>query len=360
MTGFSSGGGELKVGVTGSALQVTLEATGSGLPIKTETGTALFITPTGSALPVSIPGSVEVENTTSTALFITPTGSALPVSIVGSLSTNLSGSSFPANATLAREVLSLPVRDVTDKFIDMVAGKSTGCSTQRKFGSNGDVGNGDYEVVCQLGTSFNGFLTSSIEVRVKAGDADDDVAGAGAREITVVGLDENAFEVTESLDPAGASGGPLSTTTFTRVNRAFVSSAGTYNDANVGAVVIQTKGGVDLVQIAAEEGQSEVAFWTVPSGKTAYLKRVIISSESGSTDEANFKLYQRRSYRDATAPVKSKRIVSRFVGVSGFRDLQFDVPIDFPAETDIWMEAIDAGVGTIAVSVEMHFIILDD
>jgi hypothetical protein len=61
----------------------------------------------------------------------------------------------------------------------------------RKFGANPAVGNGAFEDIWYNGGSYT-LLTSAETVRVKAGgNAADDSAGAGARTITVYGLDEN-------------------------------------------------------------------------------------------------------------------------------------------------------------------------
>jgi len=72
-------------------------------------------------------------------------------------------------------------------------------------------------------------------LRIKAGgDALDTAAGAGAREVTLQGIDELGNEVTESLATAGASASAVTTNKFIRLYRAWVSSVGRYGTMAAG------------------------------------------------------------------------------------------------------------------------------
>ena len=103
-------------------------------------------------------------------------------------------------------------------------------------------------------------------VSVVSTSSQDGPAGSGTLVIRVEGLDENyePQEETITLDGTNAVLGQL---TFSRVFR----SCARTGDTNVGDINVSIGG--DLVaQIAAEYGQTLQCAYTVPAGKTAYLK----------------------------------------------------------------------------------------
>jgi hypothetical protein len=237
-------------------------------------------------------------------------------------------------------------------------GDVPGAEIVHKFGRNDAVPNVGWAFVNLLG--FTGWpLSAATTVRVKAGNGADTAAGNGAREITFQGIDSNGDETTEVLATAGASASSNSTASFWRVHRAWVSSCGTYGAANTAAVVIENSGGgTDLIQIAIEEGQTQFAGWTVPTGKTAKL--ISFSVDVDSKKSANVRVFTRGDIMDASsAPFKSKRIRMFFDGLQGTDNIHPKSPLfTAPALTDIWAEAY--GDGAISqVSVDFELLIED-
>jgi len=247
----------------------------------------------------------------------------------------------------------------TDFLIEVQKGNIAGHSIIHKFGRNDSVPNGTWAFINLLGATTHP-LTAATTVRVKAGNGADTAAGAGAREITIQGIDSNLAEISEAVATAGASASGNTTASFWRVHRAWVSSCGTYGAANTAAVVIENSaGGTDLIQIATEEGQTQYGGWTVPTGKTAYLLSSSVTVDSGK--EVDFKLNTRADFNDASSdPFKSVRLNTFFDRLAAPHTLQPRSPSSpIPALTDIWWEA-RGSAGTEAVSVDFELLIVDD
>ena len=245
-----------------------------------------------------------------------------------------------------------------DFGVEVQKGNVAGHSLVHKFGRNDAIPNGSFAFVNLLG--FTAWpLSAATTVRVKAGNAADDTAGNGAREITVQGIDDAFAETSETIATAGGSASSATTASFWRVHRAWVSACGTYGAANTAAVVIENSaGGTDLIQIGVEEGQTQFAGWTVPLGKTAYLWSVVATADAAKA--ADFRMFTRASMDDTSAPMQSKRLRLYFDGVLGTHSFRPNTPLGgYAAKTDIWWEAQGGGAGT-EVSVDFELLLVDD
>ena len=201
-------------------------------------------------------------------------------------------------------------------------------------------------------------------LRVKAGDAGDTAAGAGARTINVQGLDANGAEQTDTLTTNGTSAGANGVIEFVRVYRAWVDTSGTYgvsgSPSHIDEIVIENAAGdADWITIPSESlgiGQSEVAAFTVPAGKSAWIAGYDISVDSAKS--TNVHLFKREGILDTAAPYKAVREIVRHVGLgSPFRQA-YEIPDGpYPPLTDIWAEA-KVGASTGEVSVNMEIIIV--
>lgn len=244
-------------------------------------------------------------------------------------------------------------------LIDVQAGRVVGHSLIHKFGRNPAVPSGSWAFVSLL--QHTGWpLSAPTTVRIKAGgNAADTAAGAGAREVTVQGIDDSFNEVSETIATAGASASSATTASFWRVHRAWVSAVGTYGGANTGAVVIENSGaGTDLIQIAAAMGQTQFTGYTIPIGKTGYLLSWRGQVASGGV--ANLALYTRDDIDDTSAPMKAKRMRDGASGVAGPWPHSPEAPlVKFLAKSDVWVEAMGIG-GAPAVSAELEILLVDD
>ena len=255
---------------------------------------------------------------------------------------------------------SVPFNSISkDMLIAIERGDVPGHDIIHKFGHNDSIPNGSFEFVTNLGQTAHA-LSAATTVRIKAGgDGADDAAGNGAREITIQGIDSTLAEVTETITTAGAAASAVTTKTWWRVHRAWVSSVGTYGAANTAAITVENgTGGTDIIQIAVEDGQTQDCIYTIPTGKTGYLLSAHITIDS--SQDATVNMYIRENMTDTTAPMSSKRIKKHFDGLdSVFRYIPRSPNSVFPALTDVWFEASGGG-GSTKVSIDMEILLIDD
>jgi hypothetical protein len=241
-------------------------------------------------------------------------------------------------------------------------GLVTGGSVVHKYGRNEALPNGTWEGILQVAAQFP-WLTAATTVRIQSGgDAEDDGTVSplevGALEVTVQGLNAAGAVVTEAITTNGASASTSTTTEFFRVNRAWVSQAGAYTGVNTGDVTIEnTAGTVDLIMIAAGEGQSQFGAFTIPASRVGYLASVILGADG--LKAADFRLYTRENANNVTAPFTAKRIKLFWDGVLGSVTHKPTTPaLVLPAWTDIWLEGAGHAVGTEATG-NMEIILYD-
>lgn len=166
--------------------------------------------------------------------------------------------------------------------IQVAAGDIEGVGYIEKFGYQEDVPNGDIATVWD-GAGIYEYLDTATTVTVTSTDADDNPTGTGARQVEVQGLDQDYNLVLEPVDL-----GATSTTTFIRVFRVRVCVSGGTNP-NQGVIAV-AGGGKTLAQIgklannANGHGQTNMAIYTVPAGKTAYLTQWTVSSGKSNAD----------------------------------------------------------------------------
>ncbi|RLE28269.1 MAG: hypothetical protein DRJ65_00130 [Acidobacteria bacterium] len=247
-----------------------------------------------------------------------------------------------------------------DFYLAVRQGLVPGHSLVHKFGRNDAVPNGTWAFVTLIGhTSWP--ISSPVTAKIAVGgNAADDAAGAGAREITVQGIDSNLDEISEAIVAAGASGSSSTAASWWRIHRAWVSAVGTYGANNVGDIIVKigpTAG--DLIKIAAGEGQSQFTGFSIPEGKTGYLLSVNATVDAGKG--ADLRLFTRENYNNTTAPMSAARLKKYWDGVIGaippYRPVSPDVIM--PELTDVWMEARGDGAST-EVSADMEILLVDD
>ena len=254
-----------------------------------------------------------------------------------------------------------------DFYTEVAKGNVPGHTIVHKFGGNPAVGV-TFEPITSLGIYNTPQVSGATKLRIKAGgDANDTAAGSGAREITIVGLDETGAEVTETLATAGASASTVTTATFIRFYRAYVSASGTYATASAGShaatITIENGAGgtdwgaIDLNGFA--KGQTHIGAYSVPLGKTAYLISYSATIESTKTTEVIF--FQRRNILEIVAPYTAMREVFSLGTIAGqLTNPPEMMPIGpFPALTDIGYMARVASTSA-DVNVEFKILLVDD
>lgn len=245
-------------------------------------------------------------------------------------------------------------------LIEVRQGNVPGYSLIHKFGRNNAAPSGSWELVSLL-SSATTFRTSPSTVRVKAGgNAQDSSAGLGAREVTVIGLDNNLAEVSDTIATSGASASSATTTSFWRVYRAYVSAAGLYGANNASQITIEDSGGeADINIIGNGNGQTQHAAYSIPVGKTGYLLSVFLTANSVAASD--FRLFTRENLTNVTAPVAAKRLRLFWDGLSGSTPYKPYAPeFKMEAGTDIWVEVKSLGPGAAQVTANFEVLLIDD
>lgn len=225
-----------------------------------------------------------------------------------------------------------------------------------KFGRNDAVTNGTWAFVNLLG--FTAWPLSAVTtVRIKAGgNAADTAAGVGAQSVFVQGIAADLTEQTVEIVTAGASASAVTTLTFWRIHKAWVGPVGAYGVANTGIITIENGGGgTDLIKIAAGEGQSQFAGFTIQDGYYGELASAFFTVDA--LKAADMKIMTRANITDVTTPYSPKRLKLYFDGVLGAFSYKPVVP-EFIMDplTDIWVEAKGDGAQT-EVSANMEILL---
>ncbi len=252
--------------------------------------------------------------------------------------------------------MSNPILDA----VSLINDARRGFEIVHKFGRNSSVGT-SFEPVALGGIYQTPQPASATTLRIKAGgNANDADGGTGARKVKIYGINASGEEVEEELTLAGASASDVSTNSYIRLFRAFVSESGTYATQSTGShsadIVIENgAGGTDWATISVTDfarSQTEIGAYTVPQGKTAYV--LLLDANVDSNKTADLAFFQRQSILDAAAPYDAMRIVQEFKGVTGSATLRPQTPLGpYPEYTDIGFLAKAATSAEVDVDFEV-------
>jgi hypothetical protein len=167
-------------------------------------------------------------------------------------------------------------------------------------------------------------------ISLKSSDTNDD------QEITIVGLDENFEEKTESATLNGQSGVNVSGT-WTRVFRAFNNgSTDLSGDVNIYKTSDLNK---IYAKILAENNQTMMSLYTIPSNYTGYLLKYHCSAQNtDSSSSVNFVIHIKT--REFGKVFRTRQIISCSTNASEEEELKF--PLELPPKTDIVFNKVSA------------------
>jgi hypothetical protein len=237
-----------------------------------------------------------------------------------------------------------------------------GFDTIHKFGRHDAVGS-TYVPVAFGGLWQTPQVAGATTLRIKAGgDAADDAGGVGAREILLQGIDEAGNEIFETLATNGISASASTSQTFLRLYRLYVSKSGTYGTAlggsHVGDIVIEDSAGsadwatIDSTNFA--NGQSEIAAYTVPNGKVAYMTNTVVGVDK--TKFADVLVVSRKNILESAAPYSPVRTQHEIKGIEGVVAIDDHRTPDgpFDAGTDIiFLARAATGSPSLTISFEI-------
>jgi hypothetical protein len=228
-----------------------------------------------------------------------------------------------------------------DYTINISAGAVDGVSYVEKFGRN-DTMSANVETIWD-GSNVYTYLTSASSVYITSSDGNDTPAGTGARTVEVQGLDENYALATETINVDDSA----SSTTFIRVFRALVKTTGSGGQA-AGVISIRSAasgGGTLLAQIqkvgtggGASLGQTFMAIYTVPAGKTAYLTQWTVGAGGQNADTTC--MFAARPFGDGA--FNSKDII---ISAGQQFSKNYKIPLQFTEKTDIEVRGFTSSAG---------------
>lgn len=209
-------------------------------------------------------------------------------------------------------------------------GDVAGHSSLLKFGTRSAIAANTQSVIWEGTNALYTYLTSAEQLKISSSSANDTVAGTGARTFTIVGLDANFLEQTETVNLNGVTA-VTTTKSFIRVFRGYCETVGTFGGTNAGNINVTNNAGTNqLMYIPAGDGQTLMTMWTVPAGKVAYITRITASNDSGKG--ARFSLFTRKLDGGVFYPWNIKY---RAYLVGGNEPIPYDIPFKIPEKTDI-------------------------
>ena len=253
---------------------------------------------------------------------------------------NTTGSTTPSSAEI-------------DFYLAVAKGDFTGYSNVSKFGVNSTVGSGGFESIWE-GSNAYPWPTDVQTLSVVSASANDTSGGTGARTVEIQGLDTNWDVVTDTVTMNGTTP-VLTTQTFRRVFRARVVTAGSLE---TNAAQITMTGSTDsniLAYITYDTigmGQTLMAVYTIPNGKTGYIINLNVSSSKDSEHRFRF-MTRDNTVTDAAWNVKE--YMSARGGFSSWRKYAINKVTE---KTDIDLQVISNS--TSAASGGFELILIDN
>lgn len=225
-----------------------------------------------------------------------------------------------------------------------------------KFGFNPDVDD-SLETVWAEGGLYS-YLSAATVLKVSSSAANDTSAGTGARTVELSGLDADYDEINETVTLSGQTA-VNTTQSFLRVNRMIVRSAGT-GGTNAGVIYAGTgtvTAGVPAnkyATVAAGDGQSLMALWTVPRGYTAYITQTDITVATTQNNKYATITFLARPFGEVF------QVKDKFVKSESGHNQVYTFPLKFEEKTDLEMRCIGDSAGAdiaIAAAFDLVYIL---
>lgn len=242
-------------------------------------------------------------------------------------------------------------------FYSITSGDFQKLNSIDKFGRNADIDTGTApEDVWTQGDAYS-FLSSETTLYISSSDNSD------TQEMTVMGLDGDYNLVTQTKDLTGQSQVALDTDLL-RVFRCYNSDS-TVLSGNIYIAesdtltdgVPDTPSKIKAV-VSNGHGQTQMAIYTIPAGKTGYLIRwyVTINDASGSASKSAQVSLKIREFGKVFRDRRDLGISSN----GGHVDVRLTFPIKIPEKSDIKITVESAGANDSDVSAGFDIILVDN
>ncbi len=250
-----------------------------------------------------------------------------------------------------------------DFYLEVAKGNVSGHTIVHVSGQNISVGT-TFVPVSKGGLYITPQVAGATTLRIKAGgNANDTVAGSGAREVTFFGIDETGALASEAVNTAGASASSVTTTTFMRMFHAEVTKSGTYATMSTGShaanIVIENgAGGTDWATIEGSDyprSHAAIGAYTIPTAHKGHLLSGFGFVDAAKTTDLIF--FKRTGILAAAAPYDAMEIIFEERSGGGEFTLDIKAPVFLGAECDCgFMAKIDSTTAEVQVDFEIMLI----
>ena len=223
-----------------------------------------------------------------------------------------------------------------------------------KFGHNLDVDTTtDPETVWSAGGLYT-FDTNASPLRIVSNDINDRQGDTGARKIKIQGLDANYGLIEDEVFLNGQNT-VVSNKNFLRVNRAFVTEAGS-SELNEGVITINNGGNtLTLAQIPEKHGQTQMAIYTIPRNYKAYLTSFSASMSKATPSTAI--VLEMIFRKDGVKRVKQNISIDTTGSTSFVKEFKMPLPIE--EKTDVYVNAKEVSQNNSGVFSNFALVLVD-
>ncbi len=235
-------------------------------------------------------------------------------------------------------------------------GEVPGQSTEFKFGYQSAISNAEVPIWDVVEPYV--YPSAAKAMTVSSDNPADDAAGTGARTVKVTGLDANYVEINETITLVSTTA-VTTTQAFLRVYRAQVLSAGS-GEENAGTIYIGAStvtAGVPAEKYAAispTENQSLMAIWTVPAGKTAFMRRLTACTGATAADLGVLLRLKIRKFGEVFQTKDKMNLVRQQIL------LEHVIPKVITEKSDVMVTAIRTGNSNLAVCATLELYVRDN
>jgi len=250
-------------------------------------------------------------------------------------------------------------RGIVDIYFDIAKGNIPGHSSINKFGHNPAVATTGEDVWSGGGT-YAFYPDTARVMEIVSDSAADADAGTGAWTVMLYGLDSNWLEINETVTLDGTTP-VLLTNRYIRMYRAVVMTAGSY-EINKGDIAIRDTSDTPIgAYIAADDGQTQQAIYTVPAGKSAYFIKgyVAVQNDDKNGNDAAFK-WKARPNNGGDGAWQTKGHIALINIGSSWWQYRYGIPAGaLPEKTDIKIECYETSA-TSGATGGFDLILVDD
>jgi len=245
-----------------------------------------------------------------------------------------------------------------DFLIEVAKGNVAGHSLMQKFGENPDVDTGTVpEDMWDYGGVWVAPTTSRVHALVSS-SASDSSGGGGAETIIVEGLDASYIFQSETVAMNGTT--PVNTVnSYTMIHRMYV-EVDAANALNVGNITATAAvDGTVTAHIAAGNGQTLMAIYQIPAGKTGYLLKLYTMNKRAAAAVGNADMALLVKPED-TGPFVTKFVWGIMGAGTSHIDHDFKAIIGYPEKSVIKISAENVSANNMDVAAGFDLLLVDD